>query len=362
MSRSCEYCGRSFTPGRSDQRFCCDAHRSAWHRGRQHDGEGGLEEYRAKREAGQWPDPRASADCQFYAYLHGDSGVEMRVLTKAGNAGFIVPTDLADQIISARRLASVMDQLATVITTDTGDTMGVPVASTHGSAAWIGETSSYSASDDVFSQTGLATYKAAARLVATEELVADSGPDLEGYLATELGRRLAALEETAFWRGPGATQPLGLAATTSGFAVSTATSASTTSFSAVDIQSFYLALAPSYRATASWVFHPDVFGRLAGLTGSGGALVFPSLQGPEPTLYSRPVYVADFPAVSTATRVGAFGDFRNGYIVRRARTVGLKRLNERLSDQGQVVFQAFERVDGQPADLQAVRLLVTAAS
>jgi HK97 family phage major capsid protein len=119
----------------------------------------------------------------------------------------------------------------------------------------------------------------------------------------------------------------------------------------------------AYRNRASWVLHGDIFADLAGLASTtNGSLAFPALQADPPILYGRPVYIADFGSMSTATRCGLFGDLSVGYIIRRVTAVGLKRLDEVASDSGGVVFRAFERVDAKPGIQDACRALLTAAS
>jgi len=58
---------------------------------------------------------------------------EQRVLSKAASGGgFLVPTDLADQIVSAARAQSALAQLALEFVTSDGATFNVPLGGTHG--------------------------------------------------------------------------------------------------------------------------------------------------------------------------------------------------------------------------------------
>ena len=62
--------------------------------------------------------------------------VELRVLSKATNAagGYTVPTDLESSISTVRRSRAVIGNLARQIVTDTGDTLLMGTATTHGTA------------------------------------------------------------------------------------------------------------------------------------------------------------------------------------------------------------------------------------
>ena len=49
-------------------------------------------------------------------------------------------------------------------------------------------------------------------------------------------------------------------------------------------------------------------------------------------------------------------------MVRRVREIGIKRLDELASDNGQLLFKAYHRVDGRPILTDAIRLLVHSAT
>jgi HK97 family phage major capsid protein len=78
---------------------------------------------------------------------------EHRVLSKATSAagGYLVPTDFDDQVTSVRRSRAVIGNLAREIVTDSGETIQLPTATTHGVATWTAENAAYTASDEVFS-------------------------------------------------------------------------------------------------------------------------------------------------------------------------------------------------------------------
>jgi HK97 family phage major capsid protein len=300
------------------------------------------------------------------------AGYEERALSKLSGpaGGYLVGEDFYRQIVEARRMRGVVGRLATVIETPNGARMPVPVTTSTPAATWIGESSTYTTSQDPTftiagsASTTMSAHKLVVRVVASEELVADAGVDFQGWLAREAGSRFAAAEEQAFVRGSGSGQPLGLINQGAGaFPVSTAASGSTSSFSASDVTQFYNTLPAPHRATAVWLLAPDIFGRMAGAVGSGGSPVFPTLSNDPPSLLGRPVFLGDFAAVSTATACGLLADLERAYVVRRVTQIGVQRLSEIASDSGQVVFRAVSRVDGRAAVVpDAARILLTAAS
>lgn len=99
---------------------------------------------------------------------------------------------------------------------------GEPLAGTHGSASWLAESGSYAASDETVTQAAMGAYKAATRLIASEELLADEAVGLDDYLVGELGARLGVLQENAFILGDGSGRPLGITDASAGFTTVTA--------------------------------------------------------------------------------------------------------------------------------------------
>jgi HK97 family phage major capsid protein len=80
----------------------------------------------------------------------GDDGDEMlpedeyRVLSKgASGGGFLVPTDVSDMVTAAARAASAVAQLAQDLQTERGETVNMPLGSTHGTGSWVAESGSY---------------------------------------------------------------------------------------------------------------------------------------------------------------------------------------------------------------------------
>ena len=119
---------------------------------------------------------------------------EYRVLSKAASGGgFFVPTDLADAIVRALRfLPGGVGTLARTLTTSAGETINVPLNLTHGSAAWVAESGAYTPSDETITNATLSAYKAATKIIVSEELLTDCDFDLSSFITTEFGERIGA--------------------------------------------------------------------------------------------------------------------------------------------------------------------------
>ncbi len=288
---------------------------------------------------------------------------EQRALSKATGAagGFLAPADTYEEIVGAARAQRVIATLAREFITDKGGSLPLPSATAHGAGGWLAENASGAASsDETFAQTELGAFKSHTKVIASEELAQDAGIEFDEYLASELGARLATVQDAAFATGSGSGQPQGFVPNVPAVIAATG---SATAFRLADLSAAYRALPPAYRPAATWLFHPDTFGALAALTDSAGALVLPSLQLDPPVLFGRPVFVsADMPAPAPSAKSGAFGDFRTGYAVRRVRGIGVLRLVELHSDNGQVGFRGIERVDGRVVIGDAIRVLQHSAT
>jgi HK97 family phage major capsid protein len=83
----------------------------------------------------------------------------------------------------------------------------------------------------------------------------------------------------------------------------------------------------------------------------------------EPSLFARPVFVSpDFPVAAANARSAAFGDWNAAYTVRRVRGLGMQRQLEIHSDNGQIGYRIFERVDGRPVLTEAAVVLRNSAT
>jgi HK97 family phage major capsid protein len=290
---------------------------------------------------------------------------EQRVLSKATGAagGFLVPSDFDEQVTSVRRARNVIGELARQIVTDHGRLLPLPTAIGHGTGSWQAENAAGTATDETFGQVGVNAFKANTSTIVSEELSEDALDDFDTFLSGELGQRLALLEETAFAVGDGSGKPLGIVTSGNGVSTVVAATGSATGFKLADVLSVYAALPDAYKPSASSLMSPSAFRSLAGLTDSAGGLVFPSLQVAEPMLLARPVYVSpELPAAAANARSVVFGDIAAGYAVRRVRGLGVKRLTELLSDQGQIKYRLYERLDGRPVITDALRILVNSAT
>lgn len=312
------------------------------------------------------PDVRAAI---FSWIVHGREGMELeefRVLSKAASGGaYMVPTELADQIVRALRfLPGGVAALAREIVTASGDTFYIPLDLTHGTAAWVAESGSYTPSDETFTQGSLGAYKAGTKIIVSEELMTDSAFDLSGFLATEFGERIGLLAETAYISGDGSGKPTGIL---NGSVVtrSTLPAGQVTTTTLAAIMAAVYSVPTQYRGNMAILASDSLWVRLATLADSTGRLVWsPSTgEGVPDRLQGIPIYAhPTLAAIGANSESAIVGDFQRGYWIRRVNSVFMQRQNELHSDNGQVGFRAYLRVDGNVVLPDALRVIKFAAT
>jgi HK97 family phage major capsid protein len=105
---------------------------------------------------------------------------EYRVLSKAASGGgFLVPTDVSEAITAAARAASAVAQVALELTTAKGETLGMSLTGTHGTAFWVAESGSYTATDETITQQNLSAFKGGTKIIVSEELREDEDVALD---------------------------------------------------------------------------------------------------------------------------------------------------------------------------------------
>ena len=328
-----------------------------------------LEEYRTEQTG---PKPYDAPDVRkalFSWLVKGREGMEFdeyRVLSKAASGGgYFVPTDMADQVVRAMRfLPGGVTALARTINTTNGETMQIPLNLTHGTAAWIAESASYTPSDETITQGSLAAYKAGTKIIVSEELLTDSAFDLSGFITTEFGERIGALAENAFILGDGSGKPTGI---TNGAVVtrSTLPAGYVTTLAYTGLAAAIFSVPAQYRTNMSLLVSDSMFVKLVTLVDSTGRPVWQSsvAAGAPDTFAGLPIYShPNLATVAANSESAIVGDFNRGYWIRRVDGVFMQRQNELHSDTGQVGFRAYLRMDGNVQLADALRVIKFAAT
>ncbi len=277
-----------------------------------------------------------------------------------------MPTDLADQIVRAMRfLPGGVGSLARTLTTGTGDTINIPLDLTHGSASWIAESGAYTPSDETITNGTLSAYKAGTKIIVSEELLTDTAFDLTSFLGTEFGERIGALAEAAFISGVGTTQPTGITDAASAVSAATLPAGYVTTLAWAGLAAAVFSVPAQYRANMSILVSDSFWVKLVGTQDSTGAPLWsPSVAaGASDTFAGIPIYThPNLAAVGANAKAGIVGDFNRAYWIRRVNGIYMQRQNELHSDNGQVGFRAYLRMDGKVVLADALRIITFAAT
>lgn len=297
----------------------------------------------------------------------GMDGEEYRVLSKAASGGgFFVPTDLADQVVRALRfLPGGVGSLARTLATATGDVVNIPLNLTHGTAAWIAESGSYTPSDETITNGTLSAFKAGSKIIVSEELLTDSEFDLSGFISQEFGERIGALAEAAYISGDGSGKPTGILDAASAVTVSTLPAGYVTTLAWAGLAAAIFSVPAQYREGMVILASDSLWVKLVGTTDSTGAPLWsPSAAAGAPDTFAGiPIYThPNLAAVGANAKSAIVGNLNRGYWIRRVNGVYMQRQNELHSDNGQVGFRAYLRLDGKVVLADALRVVAFAAT
>ena len=296
------------------------------------------------------------------------SAAERRTLSKATNAAgaYTVPTDFYRSLwANLIEVSSILQAGATVIATQSGESLQVPKTLTHSSGALTAEASAIAASDPTFGQLTLSAYKYGVLIQVSNELVTDTAVDLLGYLSMQAGRAVGNAFGAHAITGTGSSQPRGITIdSTLGVTSAVSTSGAFTADNLIDLQ--YSVIAP-YRASpaAAWLMRDASLGAVRKLKDTAGQYVWqPSLQvGSPDTILGKPVYTdPNIAATAINAKSVLFGDISQ-YLVRTVEGVRFERSDEYAFNTDLVTFRCVFRADSALIDLTgAVKHFVGAAS
>ena len=296
----------------------------------------------------------------FWKAMKNKTAFEVQNALQVGTdseGGYLVPDEFERTLIEALQEENIFRQLATIITTSSGDRK-IPVVASKGTASWVDEEGAIPESDDAFGQVSIGAYKLATMIKVSEELISDSVFNLEQYIAKEFGRRIGSKEEEAFFIGDGTGKPTGIFNATGGAGVGI-TAASATALTIDEIMDLFYSLKAPYRKNAVFLTNDATVKVIRKLKdGNGQYLWQPSVTAGQPdTLLSRPLKTSAYvPSIAAAAKVVAFGDFGYYWVAdRQGRS--FQRLGELYAATGQVGFKATQRVDGKLILTEAIKVL-----
>lgn len=276
-----------------------------------------------------------------------------------------VPTSFYNQLVEHMiEVSGVLQAGPTVLNTTSGESLQIPKTLTHtASPAIVVEADPLLENDPTFGQITLGAFKYGRLLQVTRELLTDTGVDLEGYLATSIGRALGNAFGTHMISGTGTTMPRGAAVDSSlgftpaaGLLAGGGFGAQNVADQGFDILiNIYHSVIPPYRASQScaWLMNDTTASRVRKIKSSEGVYAWqPSVVIGQPdTILGKPVFIDPFVASpGAATKSIIFGDW-SAYFVRYAGPIRFERSDDFAFGNDLVSFRAILRADAALVDL-----------
>ncbi len=290
--------------------------------------------------------------------------------TTTTQGGFSVQSDVANQLIDAKKYYGGVRAVADVIRTEKGNPLSYPGSDgTAEVGELIGENTTATALDPSFTSVSLNTFKYSSKIIAVPfELLQDSSIDIEAFVRKRMAERLARINNTHFTTGTGSGQPNG--AVTAASSGKVGTTGQTTSIIFDDLVDLIASVNASYRSAGSCEFMTSDanLAKVRKLKDSQGRPIFiPGWDGlgkPMPdTILGYKVNINDDVAAMAANAKSIlFGDF-SYYKVRDALDVLMFRFDDSAYVKlGQIGFLAWQRTGGNLVDTTAVKYYQNSAT
>jgi HK97 family phage major capsid protein len=289
---------------------------------------------------------------------------EKRDLTK-GSTGAPVPTSFYDQVILLARTVGPMLETSTILNTSGGENLQIPSVSAYSSASITAEGSAISESDPTMNSfVTLGAYKYGFLVQVSRELVEDSGVDLLGFVAENVGQGIGYAVNTGLTTGTGTTQPFGIVTqAAAGITGSTGVSGAFSADNLIDLV-YSVDTIARRRPGAGFMMNAGSIGAVRKLKDTAGNYIFqPALSADQRDLVlGYPVF--ENPAMaSTATSAKSvlFGDLKS-YFVRQVGGIRLDRSDDFAFNTDLITFRATMRLDGNLPQTSHIKRFTGAAS
>ena len=282
------------------------------------------------------------------------------------STGAPVPTSFYDQVILKARLVGPMLDVPTQLNTTSGETIQVPSLSAYSSSATVtAQGANFSESDPTFNSfVNLGAFKYGFLIQVSREMIEDSGVDLLGFLADQVGNGLGYNVQNALTNGTGTVQPTGIVtAAGSGITGGTAVSGAATADNLIDL---YYALDGAARLLpgVGWMMNGASIGAVRKLKDTAGNYIFsPAADGNQrDLLLGREVYENPHVASAATSAKSVIAGHMPSYFVRSVGGIRLDRSDDFAFNADLVTFRASMRVDGALPQSSHIKYFIGGAS
>ncbi len=332
---------------------------------------------KAARAAGK-ADPEEQRSAAFDKFLrHGVGDLtpeernilsEMRAQAVGSNekGGYTVPKTFIARVQESLKAYGGIASVAQILVTDGGNTIEWPTSDgADDEGELIGENTDAGEKDIEFGIGSLGAHKLTSKVIrVSNELLADSGIDMEAYIAGRAGSRIGRARARLIVQGTGAAAGGGAPAQPKGLEASVSvgkTTADAAKLNWKEINGLIHSIDPAYRNAPSFrlAFNDDTLQLIEELEdGQGRPLWIPGIDSGAPARILKYQYVVDqaIAGMGAGKKFMYAGDFQQ-FIVRDVRYMTLKRLVERYAEFDQTGFLAFARFGCVLQDTAAIKAL-----
>ena len=289
----------------------------------------------------------------FWEHMH--TGMPENALREGsdGAGGYLVPDEYEKKLVEGLKEHNILRSLAHTIST-TQD-LRIPVVLSNTTAEWVYEGAAHTDSDISFGQIVISAFKVVASVLVSDEMLEDSGIDLEKFILKEISSTIGEAEEEAFFRGNGQGKPTGLVSQASVGAISEEVG----KICVDDLLNLIYSVQSPYREKSVFIMSEDAYFTLHKMKYANGRYIWnPNYDedGFETFSGYRVYTTKNLDGIGSGNIPVLFGCFDYFWIGDRGKRV-VKRLAERYADHGQVAYVSSERVDAKLVLPEAVKSL-----
>ncbi len=275
--------------------------------------------------------------------------------------GYTVPEDMATSIVRRLQDFSPVRRAATVSTTSK-DALQMLVRDADIGISNLAESAAVSETTaPTFGKNEIPVHKKGVYIFASEEILEDSGFDLEAEIAREAADKFARAEGADFVSGTGTGMAKGFLTYTDGLGfgeieqINSGAAAALTKQGLVDV--LFSLGRETYLRNASWMMNAGTWGRIVNLESTGGEPLPESwVNLGKMELLGRPVIVADdMPSVAANGLSVAVGDFAEGYRI-VDHISGIRMTRDEITAPGTAKFYFRKRTGGEVVNTDAIKI------
>lgn len=287
---------------------------------------------------------------------------EKRAITKS--SATMVPSSVYDRIVEHLVQANIVRNYATVLTTNSGDSLSIPKSTAFSTASIVGEGSQASASDPTLATTTLGAYKYVVLVQMSNELAQDATVDVAGFLARQAGIAIGVATRGHMTTGDGSSKPYGIVTrATTGVTGGTGVTGAFTADNLIDLN---YSVSSTYKAQpgVAWMMNSTAMSAARKLKDTTNQYLFaPGLNGVADTLLGFPVHINDSMASPALSAKSVLFGHLPSYFIREVNGIEVAVSDDFAFDYSVRTFRVTLRTDGDLVDTTgAVKVFVGGAS